>query len=84
MIKKNVLFLITVTLIFLFAACNQDPFAKSIYSEQPTIITYQDYLAENVDLPAEGTDPILASGSEKGVIKKNYGFHFNPTTIGLH
>lgn len=55
-----------------FTACSkQDPFANSIYSEQPDIVTYQDYLAKTQNLPKEGVDPILATGTQKASIKKS-------------
>lgn len=76
MVKKIVLLLSTVLLVFLIGSCgNQDPFENSIYSEQPAITTYQDYLAENGDLPSEGIDPILKVGNEKNIIEKD-GFQF--------
>jgi beta-glucosidase len=51
-------------------SCGGDPFKQSIYKEQPRIVTYEEYLAANQDLPKEGTEPILKVGTTKGIIKK--------------
>jgi beta-glucosidase len=51
-------------------SCGGDPYKQSIYKEQPKILTYEEYLSANADLPKEGTDPILKVGSSKGIIKK--------------
>lgn len=73
--KKLLVILSAAGLIFTVSSCKKtDPFANSIYSEQPEIVTYQDYLA-NSTLPNQGTDPILASGTEKGIITKK-GLNF--------
>lgn len=56
-------------MILAIAACGGgDPFETSIYSEQPEIVTFQSYLEANSGLPSEGIDPILAAGSEKGIL----------------
>lgn len=57
-------------LILLLASCSRDPFENSIYSEQPVIGLYQDYLSKNVDIPTDGSDAILTLGQEKGIIEK--------------
>ncbi|QEN05280.1 glycoside hydrolase family 3 protein [Thiospirochaeta perfilievii] len=69
--KRLIVVLSTIGLIFSVTSCNKNHFEKSIYSEQPEIGLYQDYLAKNPDLPTEGTGPILATGSEKSIIKKS-------------
>ena len=68
--KKLILLIGATVLFFSIMGCGGDPFENSIYSEQPKIGVYQDYLAEQADLPTEGIDPILAQGMEKGIIKK--------------
>ncbi len=74
--RKIASIVIAVALLAAFASCSKkDPFETSIYSEQPTIVTFQDYLSENPDLPSEGVDPVLAFGAEKGIIEKK-GFQF--------
>lgn len=69
--KKQILFLLVsaITLLALIS-CGGDPYENSMYSEQPEIVTYQDYLAANTSLPEAGIETILAQGSEKGSIEK--------------
>ena len=62
--KKLIVVLSTIGLIFSVVSCKKDPYVNSIYSEQPEIGVFQEYLATNESLPAEGIDPILASGTE--------------------
>lgn len=69
--NKLIVLLSTIGLMLSVTSCTQNHFEKSMYSEQPEIGLYQDYLAENANLPPEGVDPILATGLEKGVIKKS-------------
>ena len=70
MFKKMSMVTIIALFLVILAGCGKDPFETSIYSEQPAIVTYQDYLSQNSDLPKEGTDPILKVGTEKDIIKK--------------
>jgi len=70
MVKRKIVFLSVSLAAFAFMGCGKDPYETSVYSEQPKILTYQAYLAVNGDLPKEGTDPILATGADKQVIKK--------------
>ncbi|MDC7124883.1 MAG: glycoside hydrolase family 3 N-terminal domain-containing protein [Spirochaetales bacterium] len=75
MLKRTMLLAsITLLLFAVFSCAKQDPFENSIYSEQPKIGVYQDYAAES-DIPSEGSAPILATGTEKGIIKK-HGLEF--------
>ena len=57
--------------VLLLTSCSKDPYEKSIYSEQPVIGLYQDYLSKNSSLPKDGSDAILKLGEEKGIIKKS-------------
>ena len=70
MFKKMSMAAIIAIMLVVLVGCGKDPFETSIYSEQPAIVTYQDYLSQNADLPSEGTDPILNVGAEKEIIKK--------------
>lgn len=69
--KQLIILLSAIALLISVTSCNRDPYENSIYSEQPVIGLYQDYLAENTELPSEGVDPVLKTGLEKGSIKKS-------------
>lgn len=75
MFKKFGIAAATLLLLVVLAGCGGDPYETSIYSEQPEIVTFQDYLEINSDLPSEGIDPIMTVGAEKGVITK-HGLEF--------
>ncbi|KGE71979.1 glycoside hydrolase family 3 protein [Spirochaeta lutea] len=69
MIKKAFIAVSAVLIALALAACGGgDPFEVSIYSEQPEITTYQEYLEANPGIPSQGTEPILSAGNDKGVI----------------
>lgn len=70
--KRFLVLFSSIVLLFALNSCgSKDHFEKSIYSEQPEIGLYQDYLAQNSGLSSEGTDPVLAIGNEKTTIKKS-------------